>query len=74
MGLHTLLRGYLYFLYVDDIRTSQETYLMTSMGCYGIILLLVYFKKSLRARHIVSRRPYEMYAPYAQGHIHYWDS
>jgi hypothetical protein len=40
MGLHSLLRGYLYFLYVDDVRTtqetpSQETHLWASTACYG---------------------------------------
>jgi hypothetical protein len=27
MGLHGLLRGWLYFLYIDDVRTSPETHL-----------------------------------------------
>jgi hypothetical protein len=32
---HGLLWGLLYFLYVDDIRTSQETYLWASTVCCG---------------------------------------
>jgi hypothetical protein len=35
MGLHVLLRGQLYFLYVADVRTSQETQLWASTACYG---------------------------------------
>jgi hypothetical protein len=36
MGLHGLLRGQLNFLHVNDIRTSQETYLWTSTTCYAV--------------------------------------
>jgi hypothetical protein len=35
MGLHGLLQGLDYFLYVDDIFTSQETRLWASTACYG---------------------------------------
>jgi hypothetical protein len=35
MILHSLLRGQIYCLYVDDIRTSQETHLRASTACYG---------------------------------------
>jgi hypothetical protein len=35
VGLHGLLRGYLYFLCVDDVRTSQGTQLWASTTCYG---------------------------------------
>jgi hypothetical protein len=34
MGLRGLLRGFLYFLYVDDIRTSQKTSLW---GLHGLL-------------------------------------
>jgi hypothetical protein len=34
MGRHGLLYGELYFLYVDDIRTSQETYVWGVTVCY----------------------------------------
>jgi hypothetical protein len=40
MVLHGLLRRKFYFLYVDDVRTSQETHLWPSMAFYGITLLL----------------------------------
>jgi hypothetical protein len=35
VDIRCLLRGSFYFLYIDDIRTSQETYLYTSTACYG---------------------------------------
>jgi hypothetical protein len=35
MDLNELLRGQLYFLYIDDVRTQQETHLWTSTICYG---------------------------------------
>jgi hypothetical protein len=35
MGLHSLLRYLLYFLYVDDVRTSQQIRKCTSTACYG---------------------------------------
>jgi hypothetical protein len=35
MGLHGLLLGEIYFLYADDVRTSQETLLWVSTACYG---------------------------------------
>jgi hypothetical protein len=35
MGLHGLLGDTFTFLYVDDVRTSQETHLLASMVCYG---------------------------------------
>jgi hypothetical protein len=34
-GLHGLLRGQLYFLYVDDIHISQETHIWASKLCHG---------------------------------------
>jgi hypothetical protein len=37
MDFQSLLRIYLYFLYVDDVRTSQETHLWASKTCYGDI-------------------------------------
>jgi hypothetical protein len=33
LGLYGRLREYLYFIYIDDIRTSQETYASTAL--YG---------------------------------------
>jgi hypothetical protein len=35
MCLHGLLREQLYFLYSDNVRTSQETLLSASTACYG---------------------------------------
>jgi hypothetical protein len=34
MGLDGMLRGRFIFLYVDDVRTSQETYIWASTACY----------------------------------------
>jgi hypothetical protein len=34
MDLHGLLRGQINFLYIGDVRTSQETHLWTSTACY----------------------------------------
>jgi hypothetical protein len=42
MGHYGLLRGQLYFLYVDDVRTSQETRLWASMACYGYEFTFLY--------------------------------
>jgi hypothetical protein len=42
IDFHDLLWEYLYFLYVDDIHTPQETHLWASMVCYGDIIILVY--------------------------------
>jgi hypothetical protein len=49
LSLHGLLRGELYFLYVD-VRTSQETYLWASAACYGdsFTSLLCYFMVGTR--------------------------
>jgi hypothetical protein len=33
MSLHGLLQGQLYYLYIDDVRTSQEAH--ASTACYG---------------------------------------
>jgi hypothetical protein len=38
MGLHGLLRDSFSVLYVNDVRTSQETHVWASMSCYGIAL------------------------------------
>jgi hypothetical protein len=35
VALHGLLQGYIYFLYVDDVRTSQEIHLCVSTTCYS---------------------------------------
>jgi hypothetical protein len=40
MGLQSLLQGYLYFLYVNDVRTPQEIHLWDSADCYGDITIL----------------------------------
>jgi hypothetical protein len=40
MGLNSLLQGYLYFFYLDEVYTPYETRLWTSTACYGIALLL----------------------------------
>jgi hypothetical protein len=42
MGFHGLLRGYVYFLYVDVIRTTQETHLWTSTACYEDSFISLY--------------------------------
>jgi hypothetical protein len=38
MGLLGLLKGQFYLLYVDYVRTSQETHLLASTACYGYSL------------------------------------
>jgi hypothetical protein len=43
MGLHGLLQSSFTFLYVDDVRTSQETYIWVSMASYGDILTFYMF-------------------------------
>jgi hypothetical protein len=42
MGLHGLLRGQLYFLYVNDVHTSQEASLWTSTPCCGDSFTFLY--------------------------------
>jgi hypothetical protein len=42
MGLHGLLRGQLYFLYVDDVRASQKTHIWDSTACCGDSLFVLY--------------------------------
>jgi hypothetical protein len=42
MGLHVLLQGELYFLYVDDVHISQETHLWDNTTCYGDSLTFFY--------------------------------
>jgi hypothetical protein len=43
--------GYIYFLYEDDVRISQETHLLPSTACYGdsstfyIMMITVPYKK-----------------------------
>jgi hypothetical protein len=40
------------FLYVHDIRTSQETCLWTSTACYGVnITLYIYYAHTSQERH-----------------------
>jgi hypothetical protein len=39
MNLHSLLRGYLYSVYVDDVRTSQET----RMNLHSLLRRYLYF-------------------------------
>jgi hypothetical protein len=34
MGLHSLVQAYLYFLYVEDVHTLQETHLWLSKAFY----------------------------------------
>jgi hypothetical protein len=34
MGFHGLLLGLLQFVFVDDVRTSQETHVRSSTACY----------------------------------------
>jgi hypothetical protein len=36
MELHGVLRRYLYFWYVADVRTAQKTHLWDSTACYGV--------------------------------------
>jgi hypothetical protein len=42
MGLHDLLRGQLWFLYLDDGRTSRKTHLWISTACYGDSVTFLY--------------------------------
>jgi hypothetical protein len=42
MGLHGLLWTYLYFIYVDDVRTSHETY-RSPWSVTGIALPFYFF-------------------------------
>jgi hypothetical protein len=42
IGLHGLLGGKRSFLYVDDVRTRQETHLWASTACYGDSFTLLY--------------------------------
>jgi hypothetical protein len=42
MGLHGLLKGYLIYLYVDDIHTSQETHIQASTAYYGDSFIFLY--------------------------------
>jgi hypothetical protein len=42
MGLHGLLRRWLYFVYVDDVRTSQETHIWALTACYGDSFTFIY--------------------------------
>jgi hypothetical protein len=42
MDIHRLLRDSFTFLYVDDIRTSQETYQRASTDCYGDSFILLH--------------------------------
>jgi hypothetical protein len=41
IGLHGLLRGWTYFLYVDDVRTSQETPMGPPLLVTGTALLFI---------------------------------
>jgi hypothetical protein len=41
-ALYGLLRGYLYFLYLDNIRASQEIHLWASTACYGDSFIFLY--------------------------------
>jgi hypothetical protein len=43
MGLYLLFRGQLYFLFVDDVRTSQET----PMGHHCLLLRKLYFYRQM---------------------------
>jgi hypothetical protein len=39
MGLHSVLQRYLYFVYVDDVRTSQET----PLGSNSLLTRIFFF-------------------------------
>jgi hypothetical protein len=41
-GLHGLIRGFVYYFYVSDVRKSQETYLWASTACYGVGYTFMY--------------------------------
>jgi hypothetical protein len=59
IGLHCLLRGYLYFLCVDDDGNSQETHLWSSAACYGDSFTFIDFQRSIlqaRCHHMAHRR------------------
>jgi hypothetical protein len=42
MGLYGMLGGYNYFLYLDGVRTSQETHQWDSTACYEDIFIFLY--------------------------------
>jgi hypothetical protein len=54
VGLHGMLRGKLYILYVDDVCTSQETHLWASTACYvdSFTLLYVDDVRTSQERHL----------------------
>jgi hypothetical protein len=55
MCLHGLLRGWLYFfVYVDDVRTSEETHLWAFSACYGdtFTFLYVYDVRASQETHL----------------------
>jgi hypothetical protein len=55
MGLQSLLRGQFYFLYVDDVRTSQET----PMGLKYQIQSHMVFLRSVRRLVVTALRSSE---------------
>jgi hypothetical protein len=58
-GFHGLLRRYLYFECVDEVRTSQEAHLPTPTACYGDRFTF-FFYFSLSLRH---------YVPWSCSHV-----
>jgi hypothetical protein len=44
--LHGLLQSSLHFLYVENIRTSQEAYIRASTACYGASFTVMCFRHS----------------------------
>jgi hypothetical protein len=51
---HTYYRDSYTFLYVDDVRTSQETHLQASTACYGDIFTFQYLNVELHLRTFMS--------------------
>jgi hypothetical protein len=52
MDLHSVLGDSLTFLYVHDIRTSQETHLLITKNCYGDSFTFVYVHGVRRSKEI----------------------
>jgi hypothetical protein len=51
------VKGIDYFLYVDDIRTSQQTHLLASKTCYGDSLIFSYEDVDLTSQETQLRDP-----------------
>jgi hypothetical protein len=73
MCLNDLLRGLLYsFIYIDDVRTSEETRICASTTCYGDSITLFYIddvRTSEETRVCASTTCYGDSCLYINSHI-----